>query len=291
MSLSAPTPPSPQDPNSVATTQQGFNTTAGTASQAGSAINQQTPFGSLSYTQSGTGPGGVPLYTASTQLSPQQQSILDTLQGQVGGSLNQGAYGSQSPAQAIGGPTSGATQALLGQETSYLQPYFTTQNQQLDTQLRNQGIFPSQTSNPSNPSTWGPYERAMNQTQENQNQSVENFLATAEPQAYQQSVSNYLLPLQTASQEMGLMNPQMVNSSLAQTPQLSIQPANYIGAVANQQQMLEQQYQQQLQQEQATMSGLFGIPTALLGGYAKAGFPGASSMFSSPAAAPETALV
>lgn len=281
MSLSSPTPPTPLNPSDVSNQQQVYNTQAGEASQAGSNINQITPYGTLSYNQTGTGPGGVPLYTATSQLSPAQQGIVNALQGQTTASLGQGNYGAVNPATAIGGPTSGATQALLGQETSYMQPFFTTQTQQLDTQLRNQGLFPSASSNPSDPSTWGPYERAMNQLQTNQNQSITGFLAQAEPQAYQQSVSNYMLPLQVSSQEIGLMNPGEVTSSLASTSPLSIQPPNYTGAVANYQNMEQQTYQDQLQQSQAEMSGISGIASALLGGWAKAAFPGVSSLFGS----------
>lgn len=277
MSLSSPSPPTVQDPNQVAQTQQNYNTLAGTASQAGSAVNQSTPFGSLTYAQTGTGPGGVPLYSATTQLSPQQQQIYNLLQGQTTGSLQQGDYGTQNASQVIGDATAGNTKALLSQETAYLDPYFTTQTQQLDTQLRNQGLFPSGSSNPSDPSSWGPYERAMNQLRQNQNQSVTGFLAQAEPQAYQQSVSNYLMPLNVAATEMGLTNPSVVTSSLAQTPALNIQPANYTGAVANAQNMEQQVYQDQLQQKQALISGIFGMASNGLGGWARGGFPGISS--------------
>jgi len=85
------------------------------------------------------------------------------------------------------------------------------------------------------------------------------------------------MPLNVASQEIGLMHPNQVTGSLTQTPALNLQPANYTGAVANYQNMQQQTYQDQLQQSQAMMSGLFGIPTAILGGWAKAGFPGAST--------------
>jgi hypothetical protein len=256
MSLSAPAPPQAADPSQVANTQAQYNTAAGVESQAGSAVNQQNPYGSLTYSQSGTGPGGVPIYTATTQLSPAQQKLLDTLQStqttaeQQAGNLIGGAnYGAGNPAATIGGATSGTTQALLGQETSYLNPFFTQQTTQLDTQLRNQGFDPSSPA----------YQQAMNNLQQSQNQSVTGFLASAEPAAYQQAVQSYELPLQTATSELGISQPGSVGANLVQTPQLSIGAPNYAGAVAQQESVQEQTYQNQLAQQNAMMSGLFGL--------------------------------
>ena len=119
----------------------------------------------------------------------------------------------------------------------------------------------------------------MNQLQQNQGQTVTGFLAQAEPAAYQQATASYELPLNIASTEMGLSQPGSVTQNLAPTNPLNVQPANYQGAVAQQQSQLEQNYQANLQQKQAMLSGLFGIPTAVLGGWARAGTPGVSSLF------------
>lgn len=258
MSMDSPSPPTPADPNTVAANQQTINTQAGATQQAASNVNQTTPFGSLSYQQTGTGPGGVPLYTATTSLSPQMQGIVNTLQGGTQGLLSNANYGSQSPADAIGGMTSGATKDLLDKETSYLNPFFTQQSSQLDTKLKNQGLDPSQPA----------YQQAMNNLLQSQNQGVTGFLAQAEPAAYAQASNSYTLPLTMAAQQMGLMNPNMVTGSLATTPQNQTQPANLIGATANYNTAQEAAYQDQLKQNTAMMSGLFGIPTSILGGWA-----------------------
>lgn len=266
MSMSSPAPPAPyQDPSQVAETQSKYNLDAAIAQQAGSNVNQVTPYGSLTYSQSGTGPSGVPLYTATTKLDPTVQSIVDSLKTQTAAGLGRANYGSENPGDVIGNSTSGLTKDLLDKEVKYLDPFYSKQTEQLDTKLRNQGL------DPSNPA----YQQAMNNLLQSQNQGVTGFLATAEPAAYSQSVQNYTMPLTLASQEMGLMNPSFLNQSLAPTAATpTIQPANYTGAVANYQNMLEQQYQQQQQQSQNMMSGLFGVPTAILGGWARSGFAG-----------------
>lgn len=273
---STPSPPPTPDPNQTAATQFDYNLKAGEAQQAASNVNQVTPYGSLTYTQTGTGPNGVPLYTATTSLSPSQQQLLDTLTGtkqtagtQASNLLSGANYGASNPSTVIGNATSGLTSDLLKQETDYLNPFFTQQSSQLDTQLRNQGLSPGTPA----------YDTAMNNLRQNQNQSVTGFLAQAEPAAYSQATSSYLLPSQLAGQLSTLGSP--TSPTFQTTPTNTTQPPNYTGAVANSAQIAQQNYQNQLQQNNAMMSGLFGIPTAVLGGWAgsPAGGAALSSLF------------
>jgi hypothetical protein len=250
----------------VAQQQQGYNTQAGVQSQAGSMVNQVNPYGSLNYQQTGTGPNGTPLYTATEQLSPQQQNLFNLLQGTqaTAGSgasnlLSGANYGSTSPTQAIGDMTSGLTGQILGQETNYLNPFFKTSRDQLDTQLRNQGLQPGEPG----------YDNAMRGLDTSQGLTVSNFLASAEPQAFSQASNLYQMPATMAESLANFGAPGSVNSNLTQTPGLNVQPANLTGATANETQALNSQYQSQLAQYGNMMSGLFGIPTAVLGGWAQ----------------------
>lgn len=259
----APSPPPTPNPDSVAQTQFDYNLKSGIASQAGSNVNQQTPYGSLSFSQSGTGPNGVPIYTATTSLSPAQQSILDALNQTKGSAATQankvisGAnYGDQNPAETVGNMTSGITKDILNKETSYLDPFFTQQSDRLDTQLRNQGLRPGTPA----------YDVALNNLRQSQNQSVTGFLAQAEPQAYSQAVSQYGLPISTTAALEGVSG--VTNPSFSPTPALNVQPPNYIGASANSAQIAQENYKNQMAQYSNMMSGMFGIPTALLGGWA-----------------------
>jgi hypothetical protein len=229
-------------------------------------VNQETPYGSLTYTQTGTSPQGTPLYSASTSLSPTQQGLLNTLTGtqaiagQAGQSLLAGAnYGATNPATAIGNATSGLTGQAVQQEENYLQPFFTPQTQQLETQLLNQGIMPNSPA----------YTQAMNNLQQSQGQTESGFVANIEPQMYQQALSTYELPATLGGQLTSEGSP--TNPTFQQTPSLTVQPANLIGATANAEQAQQQTYQDQVTQYNNMMSGLMGIPTAILGGWAKAG--------------------
>jgi len=258
------TPPTPEQPSSVAATQQGYNTNAAIQSQAASNVNQSTPYGSLSYAQTGTGPGGVPLYTATSTLSPQMQAIVSQLQGDVTGSLGKANYGASDPTTAIGNMTSGMVKEGLNQQLSYLNPYYTQQTNQLDAKLTNQGLTPGTPA----------YQQAMNNLTQSQNQGVSGYLAQIQPAAYQQATNEYLLPLQTASQEAGLLNSGATNATtgLVNPAQLKINPADYTGATSSYNTAQQAAYNSQLAQQNAMMTGAFGIPTAILGGWAKGGF-------------------
>lgn len=278
--FSPPTPPDPQQGiqlgQQVASQQQGYNTAAGQQSQQGSMVGQVNPYGSLSYNQTGTGANGTPLYTATEQLSPQQQQLFNLLQGTQGtagqqaGSLLSGAnYGSQTPAQAIGDKTSGITNQIMNSETSYLDPFFKTSRDQLDTQLKNQGLEPGQPA----------YDNAMRGLDTSQGLTVSNFAAQTQPQAMQEANTLYQMPAQMAESLAQFGQPGSVNNNLTTTPGLNVQPANLTGATATENQSLNTQYQAQNQQYQNMMSGIFGIPTAVLGGWA--GSPSGGSAISS----------
>src|SRR5437899_677245 len=125
----APDVPKVADANTVAANQQALNTKSGTASQAGSMVNQENPYGSLNYTQTGTSPDGTPLYTAKTTLSDANQQLLNILQGtqkitgQQGQNLISGAnYGAAQPKDVIGDMSGGWLKDAMTKQMSYLQP-------------------------------------------------------------------------------------------------------------------------------------------------------------------------
>lgn len=265
---SSPEPPKIEDPSITATKQQDLNTTAGTSSQAGSMVNQSNPYGSLSYAQTGTSPNGTPLYTATTNFSPAQQQLLDTLTGtqgaagKAGQALISGAnYGAQQPGDVIGNSTSGLVKSAMAQQVAYLSPFFTQATDQLDTKLRNQGFAPGQPG----------YDQAMNALKQSQAQTVTGFESQIEPQMYAQAQQNYLMPAQLGGSLAQMGAPTSPNASFVNAPALNIQPANLVGATANAQAAQEKTYQDQLAQSQAMMSGLFGTGSAVLGGWAKNG--------------------
>ncbi len=264
--MGAPTPPDPSQGiasgTQVANAQQGFNTTAGTSSQAGSMVNQTNPFGSLSYSQTGTGPNGTPIYTANTSLNAGQQDLFNQYQGtkgvagQQGGNLISNAnYGSQSPTDAIGNMSSGLEGQMMASYQAGNDPMQLTARQQMDTQLKNQGLSPGEPG----------YDNAMRGLTTSQTLANDTANANYAPQAFQQASQLFQMPLSMGLTESQFGAPQQPNQDFVNAPGLNIQPANLTGAVANQNQALQQQYQNQMAQYSGMMNGLFGIGSDALG--------------------------
>src|SRR5713226_6214643 len=168
-------------------------------------------------------------------------------------------YGSVSPTDPIGTGTSGISGQLMSGYMKQMQPFFTTQTQQLDTQLRNQGLEPSPTADPANPSTWGPYERQMYQNQATQSNQVAGAAAQFQPQALQEASSLYTMPATLGAQLAQFGNYTSPTSQIVQTPGLSINPADYTGAVSQYENINEQNYQAQVAQQDAMFNGLFNL--------------------------------
>lgn len=267
---STPSPPQPTNPSITAAQQQQLNLQATEDAQAASNVNQITPQGSLTYQQTGTGPNGIPLYTATQTLTPAQQGIFNALQGgqqgaasQAGGLLNNTDFQNNN----IVGNTDSITNSVMNNELSFLNPFFNQQTSWLDNQLRNQGLMPGAGNNQGGGGT--AYGNAMQNLGANQAQQAGGFLAQIEPQAFQQAVTQYQLPASTAGLLMSLAQGTPLNQSTVNTPQATMQPANLIGATANAQNMEMQAYNAQLANQASMMSGIFGGLGAIGGGLAR----------------------
>lgn len=241
-------------------------------------VNQANPYGSLSYNQTGTSADGTPLYTATTKLSDANQQLLDILQGtqktagQQGQALLQGAnYGAQQPKDVIGDMSSGWLKDAMAKQVSYLQPQMDYDVSKLDTKLKNQGF---------NPGTPG-YDKAMNALKQSQGQTITGFEASQQPELLKQAQQMYMMPATLGTALAGLG--QNKDPSWTQTPSLNIQPANLIGATANANDANMKAYQAETEKQNNMMSGIFGVPSAILGGWAQNG--GMSSLLGSTALA------
>lgn len=136
---------------------------------------------------------------------------------------------------------------------NYMQPWFNQQQSNLNSQLANEGFSPTDAA----------YQNAQRDLQNNQTNWVGGNVAQFAPIAQQQ----YMLPLQAAATAL---NPSLINPNAG-----AVQNATNTTTAAN-----EYNYGQQLANQNAMMGGLFGLGAAGLGGWGKAGFPGASTALS-----------
>ena len=119
------------------------NLTGAQAATAANRVNQNTAYGSLNYTQSGTDQFGNPTYTANQTLAPGFQDSLTNLQGRV----NQASQTNVDPSQFMAGGMSNQNMGMEGWDRATglmmnrLSPQMDRQQKALDTQLANQGIM------------------------------------------------------------------------------------------------------------------------------------------------------
>lgn len=224
--------PKPPDAGALAQQQQQYNIGAGTAQQNLNMVNQQTPFGSLNYSQDGTNPDGTPKFSATQTYTPQVQSSIDQLLGKINTGQGQDTAGTQ-----------------MGLYSQYMQPLIDQQQKELDNKLHNQGIQPGG----GDPTA---YNNAQNLFGRNVADQRTNWLLNSLGAAQQVQNQPYQ---QLSSLRTGAA------PGFGTTPTAQIQPPNYMGAA-------EQQYQQQTQQANAMNQGLFGIGGSVLGGMARSGF-------------------
>lgn len=269
--------PSPPNPLTTANQQQGFNQQAAIDTSYLGNVNQVTPYGSINYTSSprqgfgtkwdpvqhkmvpdstwGADTSGIPQITATTSLSPAVQGLVDQGIANATGSANLESQLQTNAGPAITKPLDlswGATEANLNQLSSHtLDPQYAQLQTQLNQQLTDQGLTP------------GSEGYNFQQTQfGNERANAYNAATLAN---HQQAVSDltaqYNSPLNAlASLQSGSQIQQPGIGQLAPvTPNTQIQPPNYAGLV-------EQNYQQQSQNANAAMGGLFGLGGSVLGG-------------------------
>lgn len=273
--MGAPRPPPPPDPvqqqkiamqgsKEAAQVQGEYNLKALQQSQAASMIGQNTPVGSLSYSQTGKDKYGNPLYTLNAQLSPEQQALYNkqTLGQNIVGASGLGMLASSSPmysdANTMMSNLFGGADSLTGyrvkQALGFQQPFMQQDVNYLDNQLRNQGIMPDSPA----------YQRAMADLKKTQYGMQQNFISSVLPQSIGEATSAYMMPLQTGMQESQYGSPAVL--SQMSTPQFSAQPANFTQAYGTAMGAQSQNYQNQLagynaqmQNYSGMMNGIFGI--------------------------------
>lgn len=248
--------------------QQGFNQEAWLSSM----INQQGPWGSLQYTQTGTTPEGNPIMTATTKYSQPVQTLFDQLlanKDQMGGqahALMAGRnYGAANPEDVIGDLASGITGGIMDQYKKSLDPFFATATDQLHTSLSNRGLIPGTPA----------YDNAMRQLQQSQGLQVNNLVGQTGTKAYELASGMYRMPAELALQMAQFGSPasaaQDFTSALPQQ-----QPANLIGATANAQQALMDQWKAETKKYGDLWGGVGNIGSSLLGGWASSPAGGAA---------------
>lgn len=264
--VSTPSPPPPPNPYDTAQAQGQMNKETAVAQARLNATNQVTPYGNLTYT-AGPEVNGVPQYTATQTLSPEEQALFNqsvstqkTL-GEIGGQQAQKVQGILNTPFDLNSNIN-TQQADIGR--SLLDPVWQQRQNQLEQQLANQGITPGSQA----------YTNAMRDFGMQRDNSYNSMLLADRGQAAQEALTQRNQPLNEISALMS--GSQVQQPNFVNTPNTGIAPTDLIGAVNSSYQGQLAGYNANLQNQSAMMGGLFGLAAAPLGGWAYGGFKGLS---------------
>ncbi len=258
--------PSYPDPGKTAQQQASANTGTAISSQLLNMINQNTPTGSLNYNPTGTYSytdpttgkiTKIPSFTATTQLSPEQQKLFnqqerfDYATNKIG--LDQtGRIG-----KLLGTPLNLNNSAVEGRlmelGRARLDPLWQQRDQQLGQQLQNRGIAAGSQA----------YDAAMRNESQAKNDAYNQLLLTGRGQAVNEALTQRNQPINEITALMAggqVQQPQFVN-----TPSTNVANTDVAGLQNNAFQARQQQYQSML-------GGLFGLGSAGIGGWASGAF-------------------
>jgi hypothetical protein len=247
--------PSVPGAGGVANQELQYGIKAGTAQNELNQVNQTTPTGSLTYRQMGRHPDGTPIWRATTRLNAPQQALLNAQTGAAtSGASAVGNIIGANAGQWAAGPNmdeTGITKALMGWGHEYLDPGFEHDAATQDAKLANQGIAPGSEA----------YDAAVKARGRTKNDAYTQLLLQGQGQAMSAAEAKYMDPLRAISTLSSGAQPAV---NFAQTPQAGVQAPNY-GQAAN------NEYTAKKANSDALMSGLFKIPSTLLGGWAAGG--------------------
>lgn len=246
--MKAPTPP---DPYATAKAQGDQNIKTATAQQNINMVDQNNPYGSLKYTQTGTNQDGTPKYLANTSLSDVGQRLFDTENntklgvGDVASKLlhsNQGALS--------GNPLDlsyGATEAKLNELNRHtLDPQWQERTNQQEQQLYDRGVRPGSEA----------YDNSMRNFNSAKNNAYDQMYLGGHNTAVNDITQQYNSPLSTLSTLMSGSQPGQ--PAFQSTPQAGMQGVDLAGLITH-------NYDNQNSNYQGAMGGLFGLGSAALG--------------------------
>lgn len=254
--ITTPQPPAPPDPVATANAQAADNKTTAITQNELNSTNQVTPYGSLTYNQSGTFADGTPQFTATTSLSPSEQNLFNlgqTTQGTLG---QIGVDESAKVQNVLNTPfdlnaATGTQQADISK--TLLDPVWNQRQASLETQLANQGV--SQGSDA--------YTNAMRDFNSQRDSSYNSALLADRGQATTEALTQRDQPLNEISALMA--GSQVQQPSFTNTPSAAVAQTPLSSDVYNSAALGEQNYQSQVSSSNAMMGGLFGLGGTLGG--------------------------
>lgn len=260
--------PPPPDPRETAGAQTAQNVGTAIAQSTLNNVNQVTPDGTLSYEQTGTqtwrdpNTGAthyIPQYTATQTLSDTQQQIKDQSDEAEINLATLANDQTSRMSELFGTPFELSNDEVEGRlidlGRSRLDPALDRRRESLRTTLSQQGIKEGSEA----------YDRAMSRNAENENDAYNQLMLNGRSQALQEALTERNQPINETSAFLTgsqVSQPNFVSTNPAQLGNVDV--AGLINSNYNQR--LAAHNQQQAQRGNI-MGGLFGVGSALLGGF------------------------
>jgi hypothetical protein len=259
---SAPTPPDPRDTSAAQT---GTNVSTTLANNVMGMVDQRGPYGSLTYNQTGdyswvddyTGEEyTVPTYEAVTELTPEQQGLLDrNLQTQTNLgdiAVNRSDFLKDYLSSDPNAGFQDLDNKLYDLGRQRIDPRMEQRRQSASTQLANQGIAPGSEA----------YNREMEMLNQSENDAYTQLMLQGRGQALQETYAQRNQPI---NEIIGLLSGTQVQNPNYQAATPGRMPitdnAGLINENFNQQMNV---YNSKVAQQQALMGGLFGLGGQLI---------------------------
>jgi hypothetical protein len=248
--MDTPAPAPAPDPAATAAAQSTANKATAVAQYGLNATNQHTPTGSLTYNQVGKWDDGTPHFEATTALNPAEQNIFNTNEGTKQNLANIGQSQSAKIGALLNTPfdlSKATNDKVKGFQDEFLNPMWDREQQKLEASNIAKGIHPGS-------------EQYFNTNRDFSDQRQRGY-DQAYLDTYKTGTANALAERNQPINEItALMSgSQVSNPAFQNTPSPGVAPTDVIGA---QQQSLNQSnlgWQAQIAQQQALMSGLFGL--------------------------------
>ncbi len=263
--MCAPSAPKPPDPKDTAAASTGTNVSTAIANANLGNVNQVTPDGSLTYSQSGsytqkdpyTGQSyQIPQYTATQTLSPEQQAIktqsdasklnLSTLANTQSGFLQD--YMSKP----FDGSNDATEARLIDLGSKRLQPMLDQRRQANEADLINRGIRPGSDN----------YASAQTQEGQNENDAYNQLLLSGNQQAFQQGQAIRQEPLNEITALLSGSQVSQPNYVNAQQP--TIPTTDVAGLINTNYNQKLQAWQQNNANSQGMLGGLFSLGASFI---------------------------
>jgi hypothetical protein len=248
--MDSPQPVAAPDPTATAAAQAASNKETAIAQANLNNYDKVGPDGSQTYTVIGTNADGTPKYQQNTSLSAPNQAIYDTNQGTKQNLATIGQDQSKRIGDLLGTPFS-VDQSIANKITTLgktnLDPQWAANDSKQAASLANQGITPGSEA----------YDNAMRSYNASKNAAYNNLYLAGDAQAEQESLAERNQPINEISAL--LSGSQVGTPSFAATPQTSVAGTDIAGITQNSYLDANQQAQQAVAGNNATMGGLFGL--------------------------------